>query len=65
MDRQLPVELSIYDINGRKITTLVNEVQSAGYHTVNWDASKFSSGIYIYRLQAGDYVETKKMVLMK
>lgn len=65
MDRQLPVELAIYDICGRKITTLVDEIQTTGYHTVNWDASGFSSGIYFYRLRAGDFVETKKMVLMK
>ena len=59
------VELSIYDMSGKKIATLVNDNMPAGYYERNWDASDFSSGIYFYRLQAGDFVNTKKMVLMK
>jgi hypothetical protein len=59
------VELTIYDLAGRKIATLINSYQSAGSYTVTWDASNFSSGIYIYRLKADDFVDTKKMVLMK
>ena len=59
------VNLSIYDINGKKIATLVNDIKSAGYHTVNWDASDYNSGIYFYRLQAGEFVDTKKMILLK
>ena len=66
---QLPddseVELSIHDISGRKITTLINDRQLSGYHTAKWNASPLPSGVYFYRLQAGDFVETKKMVLMK
>jgi hypothetical protein len=59
------VELTIYDMNGRKVTDLINEHKSAGYHEVSWDASGFTSGIYFYRLTAGEFVETKKMILMK
>jgi len=59
------VELSIYDMKGKKIATLINENKPAGYYKVNWDASDFSSGIYFYRLHAGNFVETKKMVFMK
>jgi hypothetical protein len=59
------MELSVFDMNGRKVENLVNGFRSAGYHSVTWAASGFSSGIYFYRLKAGDYVETKKMVLMK
>lgn len=59
------VDLTIYDLAGRKIHTVVNEYQPAGYHAVTWDASGLSSGIYFYRLTAGEFVETKKMVLMK
>jgi C1A family cysteine protease len=59
------VELSIFDMNGRKVATLVNGSKPAGYHSVNWDASNVSSGIYFYRLQAGDFIETKKMVFIK
>ena len=59
------VELSIFDMNGTKVATLVNGSKPAGIYKVNWDASDFSSGIYFYRLQAGDFVDTKKMVFMK
>jgi phosphopantetheinyl transferase len=59
------VDLSIYDMNGKKVATLVNGSKLAGYHSVNWDASNVGSGIYFYRLQAGSFVETKKMVFMK
>lgn len=59
------VELCIYDMNGRKIASLINDNKPAGYYEIYWDASNFSSGIYFYRLQAGDFVETKKMLLIK
>ena len=59
------VKLSIYDMNGKIVATLINDNKSAGYYEVNWDASNFSSGIYFYRLQAGEFVDTKKMILMK
>ena len=66
---QLPtdskVELSIYDMNGHKITSLINGNIKTGYHTVNWDASSYPSGLYFYRLNAGSYSETKKMLLIK
>jgi len=59
------VNLSILDMNGRKVATLVDESKTAGYHSVNWDASHYSSGIYFCRLQAGNFIDTKKMILMK
>lgn len=59
------VELSIYDMSGKKVATLVHELQSAGSHNFIWDASNLASGIYFYRLQAGQYVDTKKMIFMK
>jgi type IX secretion system substrate protein len=59
------VKLSIYDMNGKKVATLINDNKPAGYYELNWDASNFSSGIYFYRLQAGDFIDTKKMVFMK
>jgi hypothetical protein len=65
LPRDSEVELTIYDITGRKIETLVSENKYAGYHTVNWNASPYPSGIYLYRLKAGNFVETKKMVLIK
>ncbi len=66
---QLPVSdnvtLKVYDVLGNEITTLVNEFKPAGSYSISFDASKLSSGIYFYRLQAGNYVETKKMLLLK
>jgi predicted GH43/DUF377 family glycosyl hydrolase len=59
------VNLSIYNVAGERIITLVNRTYPAGLHTVEWDASQLSSGVYLYRIQAGEYVETKKMILMK
>jgi hypothetical protein len=57
--------LSIYDLLGRKVETLVQGEQPAGYHKVIWDADDNSSGMYFYKIQAGEYAETKKMVLLK
>lgn len=59
------VDLSIYDLLGQKMCTLVSERQEAGNHKVEWDASGFTSGIYFYRIQAGDFVQTKRMLLIK
>ena len=57
--------IEIYDILGRSIETLVNGQQQAGYHQGVWDAKDASSGMYFYRIQAGDYSEIKKMLVLK
>jgi hypothetical protein len=59
------VTLKVYDIMGREITTLVNEVKSPGSYNVDFDASRLSSGTYFYKLSAGNFIETKKMLLIK
>ncbi len=59
------VTLTVYDITGRLVEQLINQHIPAGYHTVTWDASRYSSGIYIALMQAGDFVKAQKMVLMK
>lgn len=59
------VTLKVYDILGNEVATLVNEVKSEGIHSVNFDASGLPSGVYIYKMQAGDFVQTKKMMLLK
>lgn len=59
------VRLTIYDILGRVVTTLVNDVHSPGQYNVNFDATQLSSGTYIYRIEAGDFMSTKKMLLIK
>ena len=59
------VTLTIYDALGRKVETLVNEQQGVGNHSINFDASRLPSGAYFYRLQAGTYTQTKKLLLLK
>jgi hypothetical protein len=60
-----PVTINVYDLLGREVATLLNEEKSAGSYEVNFNASILSSGIYFYKLQAGVFVETKKMILIK
>jgi hypothetical protein len=59
------VTIEIYDILGRKVETLIEEEQPSGYHRAIWNAESKSSGIYFYRIQAGDFVESRKMMLLK
>jgi hypothetical protein len=59
------VTLKVFDVLGREVSTLVDEVGQPGVYKVQWDGSGMPSGIYFYRLQAGEFVETKKMILLK
>jgi 2',3'-cyclic-nucleotide 2'-phosphodiesterase (5'-nucleotidase family)/PKD repeat protein len=59
------VSIVVYNMLGQKMATLVNEVKSAGSYSLQFDASALSSGVYIYRLEAGSFVSTKKMTLVK
>ncbi|MFN3639254.1 MAG: T9SS type A sorting domain-containing protein, partial [Chloroherpetonaceae bacterium] len=59
------VSLKVYDVLGREVATLVNEVKAAGAYTVPFNASNLASGVYFYKLQAGSFVQTKKMMLVK
>jgi subtilisin family serine protease len=61
----LPVELSIYDVLGRKLVSLVTEVKSAGSYSVQWDATAWASGLYYYRLNCGGITQTRKMLLVR
>jgi len=62
---EVKVNLKIYDVMGREVAQLINETQNAGTHNYNFDASSLSSGIYFYKLSAGDFVSVKKMTLLK
>jgi len=66
---QLPVastvSLKVFDMLGKEVATLVNARQDAGSYTVNFNANTLSSGVYFYRLQAGNFVQTRKMMLVK
>jgi len=59
------VSLIVYNLLGEEVTRINNGTKPAGNYSVSWDASNFASGIYFYRLQAGDFVQTRKMVLLK
>ncbi|NUN08790.1 MAG: choice-of-anchor D domain-containing protein [Ignavibacteriaceae bacterium] len=59
------VTLSVYNVLGQKVATLVNEIVKAGTYEVSFDASKFSTGIYIYKMESGKFSSTKKMMLVK
>ena len=64
------VTITIYDVMGRNIRTLMNNNQAAGYHSIHWDAKNdigegVAAGMYIYTIQAGEFRSTKKMVLLK
>ena len=65
LPEQAQVRLTVYNMLGEQVTTLVNESQSAGHHEVTFDASDLSSGTYIYRLEAGDYSESRTMMFVK
>jgi hypothetical protein len=64
------VELVLYDLAGRKVNTLLSEPRPAGEHAVTWDGRddrgrRVASGTYLYQMRTGNYVETKRMVLLK
>ena len=58
-------KIIIYDLLGREVQTLINNELRAGYHEINFDGGNFHSGVYFYRIQAGNFIQTKKMILMK
>jgi len=59
------VKLVVYDILGKEIAILVNENQESGNYEIEFNASHFASGVYFYRLQNGNFTETKKMILLR
>jgi hypothetical protein len=63
--REGRVRLQVYNLIGQNVATLVDEVLGAGYHTTRLDAAGFPSGMYLYRLTAGDVTLSKRMMLLK
>jgi len=59
------VRLVVYDLLGREVAALVNERQDAGSYTVTFDGSRIASGVYLYRIQAGDFVQARRMALLR
>ena len=63
--KQGNITLKVFDVLGSEVMTLINNGQQQGIYEIEFDGSELTSGIYFYRLQAGEFVETKKMILLK
>ena len=59
------VSLSIYNMQGREVTSLIDGIMDAGYHSVVWNADNYSSGVYFVKMVAGEYMNTQKLMLVK
>ena len=59
------VSLKVYDVLGREVATLVNEVKAPGSYTVQWNAASVAGGVYFYRLSTSDFVQTRKLVVLR
>jgi len=59
------VDLSVFDVLGREVSVLVDETRNAGVHEVKFNGSGLASGVYFYRIQAGEFVQTRKLLLCK
>ena len=57
--------LNVYDTNGRLVTTLIDEYLEPGQHTIQWDASPLTSGVYFIRLESGSFSQSQKLILVK
>jgi len=65
LPRAAQVKIEIYNLAGQKVETLVDDLMDAGHHQVAWDGSQYSTGIYFYKLTAGDRILAKRMTLLK
>jgi len=65
LPKNVNVKLTIYDMLGREVETIVNEQLNAGSYEVSWDGTKYTSGVYYYRLQTEEFINTKSMILVK
>ncbi|MHB2156401.1 T9SS type A sorting domain-containing protein [Calditrichota bacterium GD2] len=63
--RSVHVTIEIYNLLGQRVDVLINQKKNAGYYQLQWDGSHLASGIYFYRMSAGEYVEMKKLLLLK
>ena len=65
LPKQSYVNVTIYDLLGQRVKTLIEQNQDAGYKSVQWDATNISSGMYFYQIRVGEYVQTRRMILLK
>jgi hypothetical protein len=61
----VPVTIKVFDLLGRELTAIVNEQLKPGTYEVEWDGTNYPSGVYFYRINAGNFTETKMMALLK
>ena len=59
------VKITLYDVGGKELTTLLDQAMNVGYHEIEFDGTRLSSGVYFYSIQAGSFREMKKMILLK
>ena len=59
------IQIVIFDLSGKQIASLINEFQSPGYHSINWNADSHPSGMYFVKMLTGDYINTQKLMLVK
>ncbi|HDZ58770.1 MAG TPA: T9SS type A sorting domain-containing protein, partial [Ignavibacteriales bacterium] len=65
LSKRSPVSIKVYDLTGQEVTILVDEVKDAGVYQVNFDAGNLSSGVYFYKMVAGEFMSVKKMSIIK
>jgi hypothetical protein len=65
LPKSAEVRLSVFDLLGREVSVLVNERKDAGVHEIKFDGSNLASGVYFYRLKAGDFTQSKRLLLLK
>jgi hypothetical protein len=65
LPRSAFVTLKVYNLLGEEVATLISENRLAGFHKLNWDARSLASGVYLYRLEAGMFIQSKKLILMR
>ena len=61
----MKISIDVYDMRGRLVEALIDRNMLAGYHSIIWNASSYSSGVYFIKMQAGGYIRTQKLILMK
>ena len=65
LPRNSPVKLEIFNSLGQRVAVLIEGMMEAGYHEVTFEGGRLASGVYLYRLQAGDFVQTRKLLLLR
>ena len=65
LSEHVNVQILVYSLSGKQVETLINELQTPGYHSVIWNADNLPSGVYLIRMDSGDFTQTQKVLLVK